>query len=170
MALSPKSLALRRKEQFESEVQRIQTYDPCTYCKSAYKQCRIVLFRKDRQRTFHCLECFRRSKKCSHGIAGSDFLNDIDGLLEEVAVERGNRKAIKRRREIEREEEDLREERQERRRREEVRLRRQELEVRADEAVTRREVTRAQSLLHGARAPRPATTLGGPLIEEVEEN
>lgn len=140
----PGRYATRRKRQFLDEVERIkrdgELYDPCTYCKSAYRQCRIVVTRKDRQRSFHCLECFKRSKKCSHGIPGSKFLEDLEFILKEIAVEQGDRAARKRRQESKREEKDLREVKGDRQRQEEIRLKCARLEALTDEAAMEAQV------------------------------
>lgn len=144
-------LAERRDAQFKAEIERIETngveIERCDYCDSADKRCLMVLERKDRQRAPHCLECYKRSKKCSHALPGSNYQLKLKRYRQKADLARGALGAI-----LAKEEEDEvaaaeRAEREERRRIEEVSLKKQELAVRADEAFTQREVTKTQRLM-----------------------
>lgn len=146
--MSPKSLQARKKAQFEEEAQRIrdegQLWDRCDYCEKFSKRCRIALYNKARQRTIHCLECFLRSKPCSHNEPDSAFRKHLKDLRERQDLLEGNMAAISRQEEREAAEKQRAEEREEQLLARAEALRREEFRVRADEAATQRATIRAQ--------------------------
>lgn len=171
-------MAARKREQFEKELNRIEAegvvFDRCSFCAATHRQCRITLSLRARQRAFHCLECFRRSRKCSHGEPGSPFLALLKDMQEEEDLKAGSFAARRRERLRLEEEQDEKERRAEVLRVEEAAAKRRELEVRADEAATQREVIRGQLRLQELseqgrkRATRPAGSMD-PVVEEISD-
>lgn len=169
--LPPNEAAARKRAQFEQEIARIESegvvYDRCDYCLSSHKQCRIVISLRARQRTFHCLECYRRSKRCSHASAGSPFLRHLAALQEEEDLKAGSL-AARQRAELQRAEEKAEEtRRQDIMRAEDAAIKRRELEVRADEAATRREMIRGQLRLQELESGARKRMVSEGVVEEV---
>lgn len=75
---------------------------PAVTCDKTFRDSEIVMTLKDRQRDFHCLECFQRAKHCSHNDIGSAFRAAIRTLRKKVDLEKSNKAAILRQKEEER--------------------------------------------------------------------
>lgn len=160
--LGPEARLARKKVQHDAELARIESegvvFDRCSYCATAHKLCRIVIALRARQRTFNCLECFRRSKRCSHGDPGSMFRKALAEMQEEEDLKAGSWAARKRKQQRDEEEEAEKERKLERAREDADTLKRRELEVRADEAATRREMIRGQLRLSELENQEPRDT------------
>lgn len=169
--LTAEDIQERKRTAFQTEVNRIERegilFDRCNHCEKGYRDCKIVMEFKDRQRVFHCLECFRRAKRCSHNEPNSAFRSQMQILREERDVEKGNKAAILRRQEEDREREEKRELKAEARRQEALRLKREELAVRTDEATTKREVVRGQLLLQERMLANP---MANPITQPPVQN
>lgn len=129
----------------------------CDYCDTSDKRCLIVLERKDRQRAPHCLECFKRSKKCSHALPGSNYQTKLKKYRQKADLARGSLGALVAKEEEEEVAAAEKAEREDRRQAEILSLKKRELEVRADEAFTQREVSKTRRLILKAAKER-----GGP--------
>lgn len=173
-SLSPTEQAARKKAQFNEEVAHIEAngilFDRCTSCDSRDRDCLIVPTRRARQRNFHCLECHKRARHCSHDDAGSAFRLHLREIREDQDLKKGSFMALKRKREAESADEQLAQERADRLAAQADATKRRELAVREDEAATMREGFRTYlALQEGQKQPAAAKPAGSePIIEEVE--